>query len=479
MTEDPTTPPGSDEPASELPPIPPPPPRPTISPKGWSTALTRSLLAFAIMLLAGELVAFLAVADTDLASSEVVKIGGMAFFSVHHVGVQTSVSDLDVGGLLGGLGGATGDLPAAGGIDATVTLSIAALAFTLLAAWLLYRGGRAAAEAGGGTPMGRVLVGASVGVPYALLALGLSFLLEFKFAAGPVGGVTVGVSTLGALLWPLGLGYVFGGLGGLSTARDDLAASQAGARWIALFAGAGRMLRWGLIVSSAGLLVLAAASPDVTREYFSGIADAGAFDGFRLVFFTAVIGAPLLAVNGLLGGMLVPIVVGEYLSTSSITLISLIRFPKGGAALEGLNPLAAVGGQPGVPYETGIARPEYFVFVVAALVAVILGGRYAARRAGAAGAGSGAAYGAGAGAVFAVAAIFLAVLGSIGFKAEVDLGIIQQTVLGQLGPNLIYAGLLALAWGVIGGAIGGALGAGKAQSERPGIAPGPSQIPAD
>lgn len=467
-------PPAQPPPAEPLPPaegLPPPPP-PPIAAEGWTAALVRGLLAFVVVLLVAEILGTVSAIDSDLSAVNVAKLGAFLFFGFHHVGIRADVRDLDLSGILGGAG--TGDLAGElpfdlfGSVSVSMTISFAMLAGTALALWLVYRGGRAAAEAGGGPLWGRAAVGAFVAVPYAALSLILALVLEVRFAVPFVGApLTVAPTPLAAVLWPLLLGGVAGALGGLSSARDEIRAGRRGPLALAAGGGGVRMLAYALGISFLGLLVLAGANPEVTREYFAAVAEAGPLDGSVLVLYTTILIAPLMMVAGLFGGMGASIVVGEYAGTNTVTVLSLWAFPEGLPeglpGVGGVDPLqaAALGPFGEVPFETGVAPPEYFVFVLAPLVAVVAGGWWAARRAGAVTSGEGAAAGAAAGGVFALGVIALSLLGAIGFRTDIQFGL-SQSVVGRLGPHLLLGSLLAVLWGVAGGALGGLFGRGRA-----------------
>lgn len=463
-------------PPAEPPPPPPSPGAPPPDPRGWWVAAARGTLAFVVVGLLALAVAVLITLDADVSVTDTVKAGGLTFFGFHHAGIRVDLPPLDFGGLerlvpqppptdVPGVDGLEG----LSGIEVGGSLAVALLLATAAAAWLLYRGGKAAATAGGGPLPARLVVGASVAAPYAVLSLILALLVSFTFRvpAAPfagAGGVRVGPSASSGFLWPLVLGVVFGGLGGTSSAAREPAAPG----WLAaVLRGAALMLLVTAALAFLGLFVLSAANPEAFRGYFRALGEADTMGAVLQVLFTALL-VPNLMVALVFLGMGSNVVVGDYVGGTAFELLSLGRFPRGfdpGALVgpEGLDPIrsAASGALPGLDF--GTAPPEYFFFILPPLLAVIVGGMAAARRGRAGSPGGGAALGAAAGLAFGVGLTLLGVLAGVGFRFEVSLGL-RQSTLGHLGPNVltpIWPGgfLLALAWGGLGGALGGLLGA--------------------
>jgi hypothetical protein len=139
---------------------------------------------------------------------------------------------------------------------------------------------------------------------------------------------------------------------------------------------------------------------------------------------------------------------------SSCAVISYTRFPLGSTE-------APFAPQPGgdlcesLPIEFGIAPIGYFLFLLVPILATLLGGVLAARRAGSTTPGQAAAVGALAGVVFAAVLLGLMILAE--FVAQIDIPFSGLFGGGKLalGPNLVSGTLLALLWGPAGGALGG------------------------
>lgn len=460
-------PPGEGPPRTEpIEPEPPPPPAPRPLGLPWRAIIVRGLLAFLIMILLGEVLAVLgAVEETSgLSSLDVGKIGAMLFYGFHHVGISVEVPTIP-------FPGAGGQVPF--GLDFSFTVAVAMLLATFLAGWLLYRGGRAAAAAAQGSWRRRVLGGALVGVPYAALSFGLSFLITFGSEDIQIPGVPggqsfeVGPSAVAALLWPLGIGAALGALGALALLRDDVFRGRWGERLRAILGGGTRMAWYGLVFSFLGLLVLAAVKPGDTAAYFEGVQEAGAAGGALLILVT------LLFVPNMAMWVLGPAMgasVGLFGAGLSCELISYTQFPLGSS------PQGPGGAQFGdfcalLSIDQGTAPAGYFLFLLVPLLASILGGRRAVRRFPVASRGEAAAVGAGGGILFALIFLVLAILA--GVSAESTGGGIPFFFAGgriQVGPDLVLGTILAAAWGAAGGAIGGAWAARRARPEPTGSA---------
>jgi hypothetical protein len=427
---------------------------------GWGKAILRGVIAFLIMALLGQLLAFLSVADDPQSAAflDVVRIGGVLLFLFHRVGVTVDVPTINVP--------ETADSPFSGPVDFSASFGVALMLATALAAWLLYRGGRATAEAAGGRPLARAVHGAKIAVPYALLMLGVSFLVSFRLPLPPLPflqtdePVRLGLSPVQALLWPLGLALLFGVLGGLSTARSEFSASLWRRRIVAALGGGWRMAWVGLVLAFLGYLVVAFLNPDVPLpfgpEYFSEVAaEESVTSAVLLVLFT------ILVVPNIASLVLVPAMGGALGFFGSVTgvrvscnLLSYTRFPVG--ALDrppdgsGLDPCA------GLPIEFTTAPALYFAFLLVPVIATILGGRVAARRAEVTGPAEGAGTGALAGVAFAVLVLLISVFASVAFQVTGATGGATPGGGFSVGPGLLVGTVLALAWGAAGGALGGA-----------------------
>ena len=423
---------------------------------GWPRAVVRGVVAFAVMLLlAAAIVLVNEAADpTGLPFFEVLKVIGLVFYAFHHAGIQGEVSRLEVP--------QTPANPFAGPVDFSFTISLALMLATFLALWLLYRGGRSVARSTGGVAWARALNGAKVGIPYAVLALALSFVARFSEELPqsqflPTGGpFEFGASPIAAFLWPLALGLLAGALGGLSSAERWIAPEGTGVRARAVVRGGLMMTLFALLLAFTGYLVVVALNPDIPLPFSPRYFEAVASEGLRgvLLLLVTILAIPNIAVWVLIPAMLGS--VGAFVGGASFQLVSYWRFPSGvGDTGGGAFPI------PGLP-QFDTAPAPFFLFLLVPLVATILGGWWAARRASASSRGEGAAVGALAGVVFAIAVTVLIVLSSVGLGLSGSFAGFVQNQRGHVGPPFLTGALLSLVWGAAGGALGGLLGARRA-----------------
>jgi hypothetical protein len=437
---------------------------------GWGKAVGRAALAFVIVVLLAQVIPWLANASNPEGAPEtldVIKIGGVFFFLFHHAGITFDLPNFSLG--------EAAEAPLGGAIPVSFTVALAMMLGTAVAVWLLYRGGRAVAASAGGRPAVRAFNGAKLAIPYALLALGLSFVINFSFPVPPIpffeGGqpVEIGPSPIAAFLWPLALGLLAGAWGGLSTAKEEIREGSRG-RWVSAILGGGWRMAWyGLGLAFIGYLITAALNPDVPLpfgpDYFRAVAGADSVLDAVLLVLTTVLVIPNIATLVLvpaMGGAL-----GFSGSASGVqlscTLLSYTKFPSGGGEPSGQALLDVCASLP-IRFET--APIGYFLFLLVPLVATVLAARRAARRADAASSAQGAAIGAASGVVFAAVVFLLIVLAAITVRAAGELGGLGGSQNVSIGPTLISGLLVALAWGVAGGALGGALGAGSGGAQE-------------
>jgi hypothetical protein len=446
----------------------------------WSTALVRAAVAFvvvvAVVLLNAILVRQLALGELPLPPelgaevpevpfSDTIKGGLLQFHAAHAVPLVVEVRNLTVPG-------PAGAIPPDARFDATLTL--APMLFTALAVVLLFLGGRAVARRAGGGPVSRGLSGATVAVPYALLSLVLSLLvsstpsfeeslpaplpvpidLDLKLHAGHVA----------AFLWPLAIGVIAGFLGGLSTARQDLAARRPwGSRTWSALAGGWRMLAVGLLGSFLGLQVVAFAESDLPIPYgpgfFETLFEESTSTGLLFTDQTATL-LPNMAVWVLVPSMGAcdGVDLDAIVFRLDVDVICYGSFPGPGAedALAAAAP--AVGGFPQVP-DLPAAPPIYLLFLLVPVVATTYGGWTAARRYGQARASEGALAGVGAGVVFALGVLALTIVSGATLGVSGSAGGFSGEGGLSAGADPVLGTLLALAWGLAGGAVGGLLGA--------------------
>ena len=420
---------------------------------GWVRAIGHAVLVIVILGVIAEILVFLRYAAPDGPKpSRVVfaKAGGALFYSFNHAGM---VFDVPRATIPPGVfpGAAPGQVP--GNLSIRFTAVIPFLFGTVVLIWLLMRAGRdLAARTRPGTPLWvRALNGAKVGVPYGILCFAAAWAVRFSIPT-PQGEVTLHPSYIAALLWPLGLGLLFGALGGLRSGGDtEWAVNPWWQRARGALSGAGWMALLGLLFSFAGLLVMAAVLPSATRGYFEAVFEDGTVLGIFLILST------LLVVPNMAAFILFP-AMGTCLTASaevvgpslSFCVLSYTQFPRsGGSPAAGLLPSGAL---PNPPI-------GYYAFILAPLLAMILGGMLAARRGRAKTRQEAVGLGAAAGFLFGLAALLVIILSAITAHGTVTAAQAAQTqsfrASLRFGPDLFPGFLIALAWGVIGGAIGG------------------------
>ena len=450
---------------------------------GWPRALAGAALAFLVMLLVGQaLSALAAVAQDDPPEvPEVLKIGGLVTYSFHRVGIQATLPDIQIPTPTDPVLGAEG-LPQTGAFSLSVTVSVALLLGTLLLVWLLYRAGKSLGVLSGGPAWVRGLAGAKVAIPYALITgLGAVLLnlvpLSFDVPAIPGftagGAFELGPALVPAFLWPLAIGLLAGFAGGVAGAP---ASSWEAPRADGLLAGAvrGGALAAGLAVLLAfvGTQIVAMVhadtavpfNPSFFEDAFSGPVLQGVASTVFLLFLAPNFGA--LALAPAMGSSLVLKATGTSFGlqpTFELTLLSLLNYPSGinEEVLSGID--QGAGGIPGFPtgslIDQQIAPAYYWAFLLVPLIAMVLGGRAAARRASADTPAEGALAGALAGVVFAGATVALVVASGIRLHADAGFGAGTQTVI--LGAHSAKTLLAAVLWGLVVGALGGVLGASR------------------
>lgn len=436
---------------------------------GWPRAVVRSLVAFVVILLLSAAIVLLAEAanPSGLSFFEILKVIGLVFYAFHHAGIQGEIARLEVP--------QTPENPFAGSLDFSFTISLALMLGTFLSMWLLYRGGRDVAGTVGGVAWARVLHGAKVAAPYALLSLALSFGSSFSIDLPqspflPTGGpFEFGPSPIAAFLWPLALGLLAGGLGGLVSAERWMAPEGLAPRVRAVVRGGLVMTLYGLILAFLGYLVAVAVNPDIplpfSPDFFQQVTSDG-LAGINLLLITILV-IPNIAVWVLVAAMGGN--VGVSIAGASFEVLSYSRFPTGISATQDPSQLVPI---PGLP-QFDTAPAPYFLLLLVPLAATLLGGWWTARRAPARSRGDGAAVGALAGVVFAVALTLLVVLASIGIGFSGGVAGFVQTGRGHVGPPLLLGTLLALVWGTIGGALGGLIGSRGAVPVTTARAPAP------
>ena len=419
---------------------------------GWVRAIGHAVLIFVVLALIAEIVVFLlyiAAEDPRPSATVFAKAGGGIFYSFNHAGMVFEVPRATIPpGLIPGTAGA--QVPASLAVRFTAVLPI--LLGTVLLVWLLLRAGRdLGREAGPAAPLWvRVVNGAKVAVPYAILCFGVAWLVRFSIPT-PQGQVTIHPSYIAALLWPLGLGLLFGALGGLrSGGEEQWAINPWWQRARGALSGAGWMVALGLLFSFAGLLVLAVVKPSATADYFQGIFEGGAVSGISGIVATLMI-VPNMAAFILFPAMNTCLTASAHVVGPSFNfcVLSWTQFPR---EVDGAGGVVPTGALPNPPI-------AYYLFVLAPLLAVILGGMLAARRGRAQTRQEAVALGATAGFLFGLGGLLVIILSALSAHGTVTAAQAAQTqsfrASLRFGPDLFPGFLIAMAWGVVGGAIGG------------------------
>jgi hypothetical protein len=395
-------------------------------------------LPFVALVVVGELLAFVQYFVGDLSPSvlKVVRLGGLYFYGFNHVLIKAEATRSGIQGSFFSFGGAL-------------------LTVTAAAAYLLFRGG---SEVGGrvaGSPAAKALAGGSVALPYSVLSLMISFAVpvSFHLPSDLEGGeLRISVSHLQAFLWPFAIGAVAGLAGGMWSARPELARSAWGRRVASALSGGWRMLLYGMGMSLVGLLVLGAANPSAVRAYFDDTLGSG-LAGTDLLVHHA------LALPNQSMWVLVPAmgacdrIEGALEQKGSEGFLCYSRFPRHGEFLSTLGRELGSGKDitsPVAPVKFTTAPAAYLPFLVVPLIAALAAGATAGGAAGPETRGESAVVGALSGVVFAALVAMSSVLAGFGVHLA---GGGDLTV----GPDPVGGGLLALAWGVLGGAAGAAL----------------------
>ena len=416
---------------------------------GWRTAIAWAFLSVLLVGVLAEGVFFLGYFATSASqrpsSILLARLGGAVFYSFHHVAMVVDLAGLQ--------------LPAPfSGSAASVrfTLAVALMTGTVLVIALLYAAGRAIGRELAGPTWLRGLHGTKVALAYSVITFGASYGVRFRAPRlpAPVGGsLIVHPSHLAALLWPLALGVIFGFIGGF---RSPGGAGWDTSVWDRRIRGAlhggWRMIVYGLLFGFLSLLGMAAVHPDITADYFNGAFHGSLLRGLTIVY------AHSLFIPNMAAWVLFPSM-GTCLGVNggpiSICALSYTHFPSSRV-------VSAPGGLSGLPFSLpSLPGPPlvYFGFVAVPLLAVLLGGLAAAKRAHPASREEAAMVGAMAGVAFALFALGTLLLASIRFKVGGSVGAVNQLVGTRVGPDVVSGTLLALLWGVVGGALGGLLSA--------------------
>jgi hypothetical protein len=420
---------------------------------GWAEVVLWALIAFIGLAAFGILLVVLLNVTTPgpgLPTGTTFRVGFGLFYLFDRVGQTATISGLS-GSASSALGGLTG---------AKVTFTLAVMGGTALTVLLLWVGGKAAGKAVGGSALARALGAAKIGIPYAVFGLAGAFAGRWSSTL-PAGTTPVRLavhpSYAAAIGRPLFLGIVAGFAGGY---RSGTSSERAGERAaepsrvepsraersaIAALRDGWMMMVVALAAAFVGLLVLAVVKPHDTSSYLNGIFNSGAGTGILGIILTALF-IPNMSALVLFPSM--GACISAKASVLSVCALSWTHFPAAPAssAAAGLTQ----GRVPDLPSPPG----GYYLFILVPVVAVLAGGFLAARRSSARTRGESAMVGALAGVGYAIIAVLVAILADIVLKASGSSGLLGAGASATAGPEPIAGGLIALAWGVVGGTIG-------------------------
>lgn len=390
--------------------------------------------AFAAVALLAQALSFvsLALAVPGVSLARRAGIGGLYFFLFHRVGIRLSVLQ---------------DAAEGRGASEGTVISVGLLLGTALVLALLYRAGRAVADSAGGRPLARALHGMKAAPAYAGLSYLLALGVSFRVGIGESAEFIVRPDLLAAFLMPLALAGAAGLAGGVASGRAEIERSERGRVAAAIWAGGFRMFLAGLLLSFAGLLVLAALRPDATASYFRAVFGRGIARG------AVIIGHHVLLLPNQSMWVLVPAMGGCDRSEGAAGGRDLLCYWSVPAGL----------GSPAVDPETArpslpagrprAAPPLYYLFLAVPLASGLLGGSRAAERARAGSARAAAGVGAATGVPFAALVAAGSWLAGVGVVTPG--GPAGARGAGWTGPDPIVGAALALAWGAAFGAAGG------------------------
>jgi Family of unknown function (DUF6350) len=413
-----------------------------VSRGGLRAALGHGAVAFGFLLLFGETVALLrAVGPLDPTAAAVLRAGALAPSFVHRVPVEIRLVDVaGPGGLFGGA------------LDLGFTVRVALLLATAGAGWLLFRGGHRAANGTDGPVVKRLVVGASVAVPYAILSVLAALAARDADPAIILGSgfADLGQAVARPSLWwsagaPAALAVVCGAAGAISatSVSPGLLRPSLGGAW---------RMTWLLAAGgTAGVLVVVALHPDATRAFLDALGARG-WAGAAAVLLVTILFLPNVGIGVAVAAMGVPIQLraGE----STCALISLRGTPCGELSVD--------------------VSPVHLLFVLVPVAATVGGGWWAARRLQDPTRLRAAAVGAAAGALFVPALLASSYLASVAYRLVGPLA----EALGEggvvIGPPPVLVVVAGLSWGVAGGVIGALAAQRLGRGTGPGGGPGPN-----
>ncbi len=317
-------------------------------------------------------------------------------------------------------------------------LVLATGALTIAVLVLAYRAGREQARAFERRPGAAALAGSAIAPGVAIPMLVIAFPITLGFPQ-------FGIDRLEpvpwqAFVWPLVVSGAAGAAGGAAVARDSLE-ERVGGRVLAAVVGGAVALWWGVVGAFLAVLLVAAISPGPTGAYARFVSRTGGSGAATVIEHATLLPNQSALVLALAMGTHATLAVGG--EPAVVLSREGIDATRGAGVL-----LAAYAGAQG----NAATFPGWFwAFLVVPLVATVLGGRAAAGRERAR--GERALRGAAGGVGFAVLCVVAAWASSIEVPAWAELTNGGAT----LGVPLVTTGVLALAWGVLGGVLGAVL----------------------
>jgi hypothetical protein len=396
----------------------------------FGSASVGGFVAFVASALAGQLVGLAEwVAGARAYGARLpLKLGWLYLVSFHRVGFRlSSIQPF-------GLGDAPGPASPPGRYDYTVRVAV--LAGTILAGVMLYRAGRMAASHAGARPW----LGAAVAPAYAAPIFLGSLFVTLRF---PDAGVeAIKPIAWEAFVFPFAFAAITGLAGGMSTARlegpSNRFATRVRAGW--------QMFAVAVVLAFVGFVVLAGVRPDSSGAYLRWIGREGRIGALVATHHLVLLPDQSLWILAPAMGSCDSLVGGPSEPTTLCFRTFTVRSGWGAVAF-------------GPPAQTELPLPFLLFMLVPAIAVVAVSARSITSRS----LGARVVDGMASGAVFAAIVWLAAVASRISIDNATASG---GSALISVGPDPVRTGLLALAWGIVGGAIGAGLPATRPQEGK-------------
>ena len=410
-----------------------------------AASFTRDLLGAVPIAVLRAAAAALAVAALGQVPPSLVNVagGGLAVPTQLRVGWLYTMAGHAVAITATGAGGAVEGLGAG-----VVDIRLGMLTIAAVAVAVLVFGARATARRVDDVGVRRVVAGASIAVPYAVLIGGVNIGVDLQLRTA--GGFLPASTSIVAPVWegfvlPGALALVAGMLGGWSVSM-----SWHGTPARAVRAGL-RAFAWATGLCFVGLLVLAALRPEGLERYSTevwsgGPQRAGLYIGHQALLIP---NQAMWVLAPSMGGC-----VSVRADDAAHDVICLDRIPRGSDPATWL--FSELGRVQGTPPTSPMPLVAW-LFVAAPIAAIVIGFRRLGRTA--ASIPLAIASGASGGVVFAVTVVVISLGGSLWLSTG-DGEVVRRVA---IGPDPGATTALAFAWGVVGGA---AVSAGSAASRR-------------